>query len=56
MPPRRSGTGRRRCRGNVEAQFRLAHVVGKGRQGLKQDYPTAIKLYEAAAAGAMRRP
>lgn len=36
--------------GNVEAQFRLARIVGKGAKGLKQDYPTAIKLYEAAAA------
>ncbi|MGQ0484834.1 MAG: tetratricopeptide repeat protein [Hyphomicrobiales bacterium] len=35
--------------GNVEAQFRLARIVGKGARGLKQDYPTAIKLYEAAA-------
>lgn len=36
--------------GNVEAQFRLARIVGKGAKGLKQDYPTSIKLYEAAAA------
>ena len=36
--------------GNVEAQFRLARIVSKGARGLKQDYPTAIKLYEAAAA------
>jgi hypothetical protein len=36
--------------GNVEAQFRLARIVSKGAKGLKQDYPTAIKLYEAAAA------
>ncbi len=36
--------------GNIEAQFRLARIVGHGAKGLKQDYPTAIKLYEAAAA------
>jgi uncharacterized protein len=43
--------------GSVEAQYRLARIVAKGAKGLKQDYPTALKLYQAAAgknhAGAM---
>lgn len=43
--------------GNVEAQFRLARIVVKGAKGLKQDIPTALRLFQAAAekhhAGAM---
>lgn len=43
--------------GNVEAKFRLARIVAKGAKGLKQDWPTAFKLYQDAAgkghAGAM---
>lgn len=36
--------------GNIEAQFRLARIVAKGAKGLKQDYPTAMKLFQNAAA------
>lgn len=36
--------------GNVEAQYHLARLVAKGAKGLKQDLPTAIKLYQDAAA------
>lgn len=36
--------------GNVEAQFHLAKLVSKGAKGLKQDIPTALKLYHDAAA------
>jgi uncharacterized protein len=36
--------------GNLEAQFRLANIVIKGTKGLKQDVPSAIKLFETAAA------
>lgn len=35
--------------GNIEAQFRLARIVAKGAKGLKQDFPTALKLYQDAA-------
>ena len=36
--------------GNVEAQYHLARLVSRGAKGLKQDYPTALKLYQDAAA------
>lgn len=36
--------------GNVEAQYHLARLVSRGARGLKQDYPTALKLYQDAAA------
>ncbi|MFO1130499.1 MAG: tetratricopeptide repeat protein [Hyphomicrobiales bacterium] len=36
--------------GNVEAQYHLARLVSRGTKGLKQDYPTALKLYQDAAA------
>ena len=36
--------------GNVEAQFHLARLVAKGAKGLKQDFSTALKLYQDAAA------
>jgi uncharacterized protein len=36
--------------GNVEAQYRLARLVAKGAKGLKVDLPTAVKLYQDAAA------
>ncbi|MCA3556093.1 tetratricopeptide repeat protein [Aestuariivirga sp.] len=36
--------------GSVEAQYRLARLVSRGARGLKQDYPTALKLYQDAAA------
>ena len=36
--------------GNLEAQFRLANIVIKGTKGLKQDVPSALKLFETAAA------
>jgi len=35
--------------GNVEAQFHLASLVARGAKGLKQDLPTALKLYQDAA-------
>lgn len=35
--------------GNVEAQYHLARLVSRGTKGLKQDYPTALKLYQDAA-------
>lgn len=35
--------------GNVEAQYRLARIVAKGAKGIKQDLPTALKLYQDAA-------
>ena len=35
--------------GNVEAQFHLARLVARGAKGLKQDLPTALKLYQDAA-------
>lgn len=36
--------------GSVEAQYHLARLVARGAKGLKQDYPTALKLYQDAAA------
>lgn len=36
--------------GNVEAQYHLAQLVAQGAKGLKQDLPTAFKLYQDAAA------
>jgi TPR repeat protein len=36
--------------GNVEAQYHLARLVSRGAKGLKQDDPTALKLYQDAAA------
>jgi TPR repeat protein len=36
--------------GNVEAQYHLARLVARGAKGLKQDLPTALKLYQDAAA------
>lgn len=43
--------------GNVEAQFHLARIVVTGTEGLKQDVPTALRLFKVAAeknhAGAM---
>jgi TPR repeat protein len=36
--------------GNVEAQYHLARLVARGAKGLKQDLPTAVKLYQDAAA------
>ena len=36
--------------GNVEAQYHLALLVSKGAKGLKQDWPTALKLFQDAAA------
>lgn len=36
--------------GNVEAQYHLAQLVSRGAKGLKQDLPTAVKLYQDAAA------
>ena len=35
--------------GNVEAQYHLARLVARGARGLKQDFPTAVKLYQDAA-------
>jgi len=35
--------------GNVEAQYHLARLVSRGAKGLKQDFPTALKLYQDAA-------
>ena len=35
--------------GNVEAQYRLARIVARGAKGIKQDLPTALKLYQDAA-------
>jgi TPR repeat protein len=35
--------------GNIEAQFRLARIVVKGTKGLKQDLPTALRLFKVAA-------
>ena len=35
--------------GNVDAQYHLARLVSRGAKGLKQDYPTALKLYQDAA-------
>lgn len=35
--------------GNVEAQYRLARIVVRGAKGLKQDYPTALRLFQSAA-------
>ena len=48
-PKRRNGIATRPSQGNVEAQFRLARIVAKGAKGLKQDLPTAVKLYQDAA-------